>query len=62
MNSSSPRPQYCGCKMLGSRWASPCPAHEAQYNRLVAMARSNRYQEIRRRAQMLAPKEVESCQ
>lgn len=56
MNAQS-QPQYCGCKMLGTRWVSPCKAHEAQYIRLAAMARNN-YEAFRRQAEMPAPREV----
>ena len=57
VNAPSSKPEFCGCKMIGTRWASPCKSHEAQYDRLVAMARVN-YEAFRRQAEMPAPKEV----
>lgn len=57
MNATVSNPQFCGCKMIGTRWASPCKAHEAQYDQLVAMARAN-YEAARRHAAMLASREV----
>ena len=42
-------PRYCGCKMLGTRWASPCPSHLHKYIEFSGMV--PRYYEQMRRQQ-----------
>jgi len=42
-----PNPQYCGCRLLGTRWITACRQHEAQYIALSGMV-LRYYEQMRR--------------